>query len=385
MESTHVRSNRSLVYTLFLLKIELRLLHSTVPTFLVEVVPPSIFDYEIAASANSTSAKNQTRLGQFLAQLSQRPADGPPIDETIEEGGLPLDAISTDQRGIPGVPRSASTGSVNGITPSSSMTNGLGNAAPAGSNGSVNGSNGGSNNAAARSLNPEQDSFAYVEDILESLAYLGKLSFAMDSILQRAPIEMYNLVEATVAEADERNDSVRRSSLRSARLGTSPKMLFSGTFPSQNTTAYSLLVRSSVTSTLFLGDEASSASLVQLNTEILLDFFWTLFSKLDAVLQGFRVLHEVMTRIAARKDFKDPALTNKSGSLMYSLTDIWKPIQSEVGDINSHFHSSIQNMLIPIKIPLTRFRHSCTTILSTSKMGLYRVVTPSRPSMKPCV
>lgn len=52
--------------------------------------------------------------------------------------------------------------------------------------------------------NPEQDSFAYIESILEALAYLGKLGFAIDSVLQRNPLEIYNLVESTAAEVDER-------------------------------------------------------------------------------------------------------------------------------------------------------------------------------------
>lgn len=51
---------------------------------------------------------------------------------------------------------------------------------------------------------PEQDSFAYIESILESLAYLGKLGVAIDSVLQRNPLEIYNLVESTAAEVDER-------------------------------------------------------------------------------------------------------------------------------------------------------------------------------------
>lgn len=42
---------------------------------------------------------------------------------------------------------------------------------------------------------------------------------------------------------------------------------------------------------------ATQTSELELNVDILKDLFWTLFSKLDAVLQGFRVAHEVASRI----------------------------------------------------------------------------------------
>lgn len=77
-------------------------------------------------------------------------------------------------------------------------------------------------------------------------------------------------------------------------------------------------------------DASNNSSLQQMNTEILLDFFWTLFSKLDAVLQGFRVFHEVVQRIVKSSDFKDSALVSKSGGLLFTLNDVWRPIQIEV-------------------------------------------------------
>ena len=43
--------------------------------------------------------------------------------------------------------------------------------------------------------------------------------------------------------------------------------------------------------------QSAQSSILANNTEILRDLFWTLFSKLDAVLQGFRVAYEVAMRI----------------------------------------------------------------------------------------
>lgn len=96
--------------------------------------------------------------------------------------------------------------------------------------------------------------------------------------------------------------------------------------------AYSLLVQSSMTGSNLTSGGASgySASLREVNTDVMLDFLWTLFSKLDGVLQGFRVMYEVLQRMAEQKDLKDAALVNKQGNLIYNMTDIWRPIQSEV-------------------------------------------------------
>lgn len=305
------------------------------PAFLVETAPLSIFDVEAAAAATSGSGvARPTRLSQFLNQLSSKSPDGPDVDELLAEHGKSTTLATSEEAGG-GLPSSASMASLNnnngnpagqGITPSNSVSAGLGS----GATGNANGANQG------KSANPEQDSFSYIESILESLAYLGKLSHAMDSVLQRAPIEIYNLVEATAIEVDERNDPIKRTSMRVARMGMSPKSMYSATFTSpgtsqRNTAAYSLLVRSSITSMSLKDDEAAIAGMMEMNTEILMDFFWTMFSKLDAVLQGFRVLHEVMSRIVARKGFKDTSLTNKSGGLVYSLHDVWRPIQIEVG------------------------------------------------------
>ena len=325
--------------------------------------------------------RNQTRLGQFLAHLAQKPAEGPRIDETFEEGGSHIEILAPapGEMSSLGMPKSSSRASVEGMTASSSTNSGLGGNASAEKRNSQNFRSGSvefTNHA-----NPEQDSFTYIEDILESLAYLGKLSVAMDSIAQRAPIEIYNLVEGTVVETDERNDSTRRNSLRIGRLGSSPKLLFSGTFPpSQSTAAYSLLVRSSMTTSSLSLDDTSLASLVHVNTEIIMDFFWTLFSKLDAVLQGFRVLYEVMARIVARKDFKDPTMTNKTGGLIYSLTDIWKPVQSEVRLLNPNFRSlDICNLRMIQKFDFFRYKRYCMNILSMRSIAHTRAVTRSPP------
>lgn len=57
---------------------------------------------------------------------------------------------------------------------------------------------------AAQRPNPEVDSFAYIEMLLEALAALGKLGYALDAVGQRMQGELFALVEATIEEVEER-------------------------------------------------------------------------------------------------------------------------------------------------------------------------------------
>lgn len=48
---------------------------------------------------------------------------------------------------------------------------------------------------------------------------------------------------------------------------------------------------------------ALEPSTQQVDQEILRDFFWTLYSKVDAVSQGLRVIYEVANRIGSVSNF----------------------------------------------------------------------------------
>lgn len=100
---------------------------------------------------------------------------------------------------------------------------------------------------------------------------------------------------------------------------------------------------------------ASETAAAEQSVETLKDLFWTLYSKLDAVLQGFRVSYEVALRISEvslcarglcslpykpcdpqRRDFKDASgVKSSSGNLLFSLLDVWKPVQLEVSLVQS--------------------------------------------------
>jgi exocyst complex component 4 len=153
--------------------------------------------------------------------------------------------------------------------------------------------------------NPESDSFAYMETLLESLAVLSKLGSALDIVGQRLPGEIFSLVETTLAEVGERAEYGRRGSMFAALSGTGAlKSDAMFVFPSGNTTG-SVGMSTSVApkggflnaSTLRLAALESSSKRV--DHETLKDFFWTVYSKLDAVTQGLRVVYEVSNRIGS--------------------------------------------------------------------------------------
>lgn len=135
---------------------------------------------------------------------------------------------------------------------------------------------------------PESDSFIYLEHVLESLAILGKLAVSLDAVSQRLPVEIFNLVEVTISEVNERVETSFRSSLQPLFDGGRP----SSVYVYADNGAITVKGASSLRLT------ALEKTVKEKNKEVLKDLFWTLYSKLDAVVQGLRVVSEVANRIA---------------------------------------------------------------------------------------
>jgi len=159
--------------------------------------------------------------------------------------------------------------------------------------------------------NPETDSFVYIETLLESLSVLGKLGGGLDIVAQRLPSEIFALVESTVDEVSERAEYNRRTSL-----------LFGVNAGSKNHSTYIVTSKPAVAgglplnipvslvdttraghglqiSPLQLRLTALESSTKHADHEVLRDLFWTLYSKLDAVMQGLRIVYEVANRIGS--------------------------------------------------------------------------------------
>lgn len=217
---------------------------------------------DLRSSGDSPSAQQQSRLTRFLNDLGLSPNE-PPYD------------VNDNSLGQSGLTRTSSSSP---IFPSAGAA-----AAPALSN-----------------INPEADSFIYIENLLESLAVLGQLGSALDSIAQRLPGEIFNLVEGTLDEVEERVDFVKRKSLVSLG-GTLPRS--EGVYllvPGSSAPVLPIIgVKNSlpVSSTLRLSALESLSRRV--DHETLKDLFWTLYSKFLAVAQSLRVVTEVANRIGS--------------------------------------------------------------------------------------
>lgn len=163
-------------------------------------------------------------------------------------------------------------------------------------------------NTAQGVRNPEADSFTYLETLLESLAVLGKLGIALDTVTQKLPQEIFSLVETTLDEVAERAEYSRRMSTlgplgNGTNVGRSNDVYFlTGAGPSDGfIDAMTLTLRTSgqllPASSLRL--TALEMSTKRVDQEVMKDLFWTLYSKLDAVTQGLRVMYEVSNRIGS--------------------------------------------------------------------------------------
>ncbi|KAG2154660.1 Sec8 exocyst complex component-specific domain-containing protein [Suillus clintonianus] len=260
-------------------------------------------------SPQSSSLKlGSSRLSRFLNSLALRPND-PPHD--LSESNFRSNASVQDlsSSSLPSAPSFSSNVNLVALATSASQ-------------------------APQLDANPEGDSFAYIETLLESLAVLGKLGSALDIVTQRLQGEIYSLVECTLDEVEERTEESKRVSMfGAASLGRrseggyifvaneSVGITLDGVVPS--IPAKGILPR-----TFSLRLAALESSTKHVDQETLKDFFWSVYSKLDAVTQGLRVVFEVANRIGSRKDFKDSSGA-KPGAL-FPLADVWLPVQAEV-------------------------------------------------------
>ena len=137
------------------------------------------------------------------------------------------------------------------------------------------------------SRNPEADTFYYIHMILEALNKIGHLDEGITRIVERMPVEMYQVVDKTNAEIDNRYPSHVRGKKEKRKM----------TLPTD------------------AGDGRGA---------ILSDFLWTLYAKFEAIAEGHRVVHEVMSGLVKRDRYQD------SESFTRGFKELWKLYQSEV-------------------------------------------------------
>ena len=138
------------------------------------------------------------------------------------------------------------------------------------------------------SRNPELDSFQYIHMVIESLNKLGHLDTAVDRVEQRLPVELFTIVDRTNQEVDLRH----ATALRGTRRLDEGRAIDFDANPGRN--------------------------------EVLNDLLWTLYSKFEAIAEGHRAVHEVVSGIIKRDGIR------QSESLTRGFKELWKLYQSEV-------------------------------------------------------
>lgn len=140
--------------------------------------------------------------------------------------------------------------------------------------------------------NPEADSIYYIRLLLEAINNLGHLSNAVGTVNQRLPVELFKLVDRTNNEVDQRHPSSLTGVARAA-----------GSFGK----------------TMDLGLNENDVRVTVIH-----DLLWTLYSKFSAVMEGHRVIYDVVKGISKRDGSEDAAtLTN-------GFMEVWQLIQSEM-------------------------------------------------------
>jgi exocyst complex component 4 len=120
--------------------------------------------------------------------------------------------------------------------------------------------------------NPEADTFGYMETLLEALAVMGRLGGALDVVAQRVPAELHSLVETTLDEVEERLGLCDCADSRSERIEDAPVETKVARLDAAGPPRYALILK---------------------------DLFWTLYSKLGAVLESHRAIYEIARWISS--------------------------------------------------------------------------------------
>ncbi|KAJ5317591.1 hypothetical protein N7508_002099 [Penicillium antarcticum] len=141
------------------------------------------------------------------------------------------------------------------------------------------------------SRNPEADTFSYIQLLIEALNKMGHLDVAVHRIEQRLPVELFAVVDKTNADVDTRYPAPTKS------------------FSAQDNT-YS---KSNL-----------PTEIIEKRGHVLSEFLWALYAKFEAIAEGHRIIHDVVSAIVEREGLI------KSETLSGGFKELWKLLQSEI-------------------------------------------------------
>jgi exocyst complex component 4 len=150
--------------------------------------------------------------------------------------------------------------------------------------------------------NPENDSFYYIQLLVESLNKMGSLDEAVNAIVQRLPVELFKVVDKSNKEVVQRHPDYKQND-HSARncqgIGIS---------------------------------EDDDRAIV------LCDLLWTLYAKFEAIAESHRVFHDVVLGITKREKIEDII------SLTGSFRELWMIYQNEIRSILHDYLATDSNL-----------------------------------------
>jgi exocyst complex component 4 len=137
--------------------------------------------------------------------------------------------------------------------------------------------------------NPEADTFAYVNLLVEALNKLGRLETAVDTLKQRLPVELFGIVNETVNDIDQKHPS----SLRGGSSSSNGLHMYGGRE-------------------------------TQMRSDVIYDLLWTLYGKFEAIAEGHRVFHEAIKALIRREG------AGNNSALLGSFKELWNLYQNEI-------------------------------------------------------
>ncbi|AOW06354.1 Sec8 exocyst complex component-specific domain-domain-containing protein [Yarrowia lipolytica] len=173
--------------------------------------------------------------------------------------------------------------------------------------------------------NPEQNSFIYIQLILETVNNLNRLPSLFEIVDQRLPIEIHKLVDKTVQEVAARFPKSLRDLQEYGGDNTEER----GNSNNPSATGYL---------SDFFGPINGDIGL-----NVLKDLVWTLYSKLSACLEGHRAFYEVSKAITNRHD-------GHKKTLEYNFLGVWQTMESEVKMLLRSYITDASNISAPNRL-----------------------------------